>query len=335
MASTCDFVWPPKELSLFTGTVSCLFFLVICLGNTLIVLAVVMDPLKKLRSPFNYFVANLAVSDLIVGVICMPTAIYYHFAEYLIKRTDLVVRVFHLSLFISLTASILCHIVLSMDRYISITLPIWYRNNMTFRKCWLCSFFVALGSLTVPFTYLKVGYINYLMIYANTAVIIAMIILVITYYSISHFLKKRAEKTKTSLVTRRALDEKHDIKQEKITKLYLKILLLFLLCYTPATVFIYVMEFCSTCSCLSIHILRDITYILATANSCVNPFIYATTYKHYRRAIMVITKYKHEENSVQFSSIISENVWSEVETITKTNFLSNLRKAWWDKRLEY
>ena len=308
MASRCDIVWPPKELSLFTGIVSGLFFLVICLGNTLVVLAVVIDPLKKLRSPFNYFVANLAVSDLIVGAICMPAGIYFHFAEYLIKRTEMVVRIFHLSLFISLTASILCHIVLSMDRYISITLPIWYRNNMTFKKCWLCSFLVALVSLTVPFTYLKVGYINYLMIYANTAVIIAMIILVITYYSISHFLKKRAEKIKTSVVTRSALDEKHDIKQEKITKLYLKILLLFLLCNTPATVFIYVMEFCSTCSCLSIHILRDITYILATANSCVNPFIYATTYKHYRRAIMVITKQKHEKNSAPLWSITSENV---------------------------
>ena len=307
MASRCDTVWPPKELSLFTGTISCLFFLGICLGNTLIVVAVVIDPLKKLRSPFNYFVANLAVSDLIVGVICMPTAIYYHFAEYLIKRTDMVVRVFHLSLFISLTASTLCHIVLSMDRYISITLPIWYRNNMTFKKCWLCSFLVALVSLTVPFTYVKVGYINYLMIYANTAVIIAMIILVITYYSISHFLEKRAEKTKTN-VTRNALDEKHDMKLKKITKLYLKILLLFLLCYTPATVFIYVMEFCSTCSCLSIHILRDITYILATANSCVNPLIYATTYKHYRRAVMVITKHKDEGNSVTFLSVTIENV---------------------------
>ena len=309
MASRCDSVWPPKELSLFTGIVSCLFFLIICLGNTLIVLAVAIDPLKKLRSPFNYFVANLAVSDLIVGVMCMPTAIYYHFAEYLIKRTDMVVRIFHLSLFISLTASILYHIVLSMDRYISITLPIWYRNNITFRKCWVCSFLVALVSLIVPFTYLKVGYINYLMIYANAAVIIAIIILVITYYSISHFLEKRAEKTKTSIVKRSALEEKHDKKQEKITKLYLKILLLFLLCYTPATVFIYVMEFCSSCSCLYIHILRDITFILATANSCVNPFIYATTYKHYRRAIiMFISKYKHEENSVPHWSITGENV---------------------------
>lgn len=69
----------------------------------MIVIAVVKDPLKKLRSPFNYFVANLAVADLIVGIVSMPIGIYNHTLEYLKTKPDILKRVF--SNFVHITHS--------------------------------------------------------------------------------------------------------------------------------------------------------------------------------------------------------------------------------------
>jgi len=50
-------------------------------GNSLIIVLVIKDPLNKLRSPFNYFLVNLAVSDLIIGVVTMPISFYVHYED--------------------------------------------------------------------------------------------------------------------------------------------------------------------------------------------------------------------------------------------------------------
>ena len=51
-------------------------------GNLLVVLAVIVDPNKNLRSPSNYFVASLGFADLIVGLLACPMSSVYH------KRTE-------------------------------------------------------------------------------------------------------------------------------------------------------------------------------------------------------------------------------------------------------
>ena len=60
----CKGVWSPSYLSLLSTIISVAFCLVITVGNLMVVVVVVVDPLKKLRSLFNYFVVNLAVADL-------------------------------------------------------------------------------------------------------------------------------------------------------------------------------------------------------------------------------------------------------------------------------
>ena len=129
----CRDVWAPgylSQLSTIIGVVSCL---VITVGNFMIIVAVVVNPLQKLQSPFNYFVVNLAVADLIVDMIAMPFGLYYHSQEYLMKKPAfrLVEKFFHLSLFTSLTASLLSLITLSIDRYIAITFALKYRRYLT------------------------------------------------------------------------------------------------------------------------------------------------------------------------------------------------------------
>ena len=260
----------------------------------MIVIAVVKDPLKKLRSPFNYFVINLAVADLIVGIISMPIGIYNHTLEYLKTKPDVLKRVFTVTLFISLTASLLCLITLSVDRYVAITFPMKYRSNLTWRKCWIGSFIIWILSLSLPFIYLKVGYINYLMIYVNTAVVIAAITLVMTYIRIYKFLRGQIQRMKeisrTTSNETKMLESKRTLQQKKVTRVFLWILVLFLVCYIPATIIVYILQFCATCHCESIHVMRDTTFYLLTVNSCMNPFVYALKNKHYRHALTQVWK---------------------------------------------
>ena len=290
----CKNVWAPSYLSLLTAIIGSVFFIVITLGNLMIVIAVVKDPLKKLRSPFNYFVVNLAVADLIVGIISMPIGIYNHTLEYLKTKPDVLKRVFTVTLFISLTASLLCLITLSVDRYVAITFPMKYRSNLTWRKCWIGSFVIWILSLSLPLIYLKVGYINYLMIYVNTAVVIAAITLVMTYIRIYKFLRGQIQRMKeisrTTSNETKMLESKRTLQQKKVTRVFLWILVLFLVCYIPATIIVYILQFCATCHCESIHVMRDTTFYLLTVNSCMNPFVYALKNKHYRHALTQVWK---------------------------------------------
>ena len=292
----CSNIWAPSYLSLLSTIIGAVFCLVITVGNFMIIVAVVVNPLKKLRSPFNYFVVNLAVADLIVGMISMPFGLYYHSQEYLMKKPAFrsVEKFFHLSLFISLTASLLSLITLSIDRYIAITYALKYRRYLTWTKCWIVSFVIWTLSLSLPLIYLEVGYIDFLMIYINTAVTIAAITLIITYNRVYKFLRAQTEKMKGKTATTtpetKAWEVKRTFCQQRVTRIYMWILVLFLGCYTPGAIVVYILQFCTKCNCEVIHIMRDIGFYLITVNSCMNPFVYAFKNKHYRYAVRELWK---------------------------------------------
>ena len=286
----CKDVWAPSYLSLLSTIMSVAFCLVITVGNLMVIIVVVVDPLKQLRSLFNYFVVNLAVADLIVGTISMPIAIYYLLQEYFGRRPNfrLYEKISHMSLFTSLTASLVCLITLSIDRYIAITYAVRYRKHATWKKCWFTSFIIWVLSLSLPYIYLKTGYINFLMIYINTAVAIAAITLIVTYIRVYSFLRNQTEKLKEIIRTTtnetKLLEIKRNYQQRRVTRVFLLIFVFFLACYTPGAIFIYVLQFCKKCTCETIHIMRDVSYYLITINSCINPFVYAFNHKHYKNA---------------------------------------------------
>ena len=290
MTKNCGDVWAPSYLSLLSTIIGAVFCLIITVGNLMIIFVVIVDPLKKLRYPFNYFVVNLAVADLIVGMIGMPLGLYNHSQEYLKKKPAfrIIEKIFHMSLFISLTASLLSLIALSIDRYIAITFATKYRRYLTWKKGWITSCIIWTLSLSIPLIYLEVGYINFLMIYINTAVVIAAVTLIITYTRVYKFLQAQTEKLKKNTAIAKhetkVLEVKRAYWQQRVTRIFLWILILFLCCYTPGTIIVYILQFCTKCDCEFIHIMRDIAFYLITVNSCMNPFVYAFKNKHYKYA---------------------------------------------------
>ncbi|NXB37866.1 HRH3 protein, partial [Eulacestoma nigropectus] len=101
-----------------------LLSLVTILGNILVILAFVMD--RNLRHRSNYFFLNLAVSDFAVGAFCMPLYIPYaltgtwHLGRSLCKLW-LVMD------YLVCTASVFNIVLISYDRFLSVTKAISYR----------------------------------------------------------------------------------------------------------------------------------------------------------------------------------------------------------------
>ena len=145
--------------------------------------------------------------------------------EYLRQVDNTIAKLYLLTFFISITASILSLIALSVDRDVAITQPLKYRKYLSWLRCRLISFGIWFISLTMPFLYFKIGFCDYFMFYANTGIFIASVTMVFTYFRTHNFLRKHTEEMKSplageTLILKRLMTEK------RITNVLLIVLIL-------------------------------------------------------------------------------------------------------------
>ena len=180
----CQAIGPPSELSFMTASMSIVFIITNIPGNILVILAVFLDPNKNLRTPFNWLVVNLAIADLIVGVITEPFFVYYHIKEGMKKnRVSEELMTIHMAYFVSCTASVLSLTSLAVERYLAVRVrkPNTYRNKVTNKRILLTIVMIWLISLSLPNIYFHVGFPNYAFIFTNTCNVVAVLIICITY----------------------------------------------------------------------------------------------------------------------------------------------------------
>ncbi|XP_022050417.1 5-hydroxytryptamine receptor 2B [Acanthochromis polyacanthus] len=118
-------------------------------GNILVILAVSLE--RKLQNATNYFLMSLAVADLLVGVLVMPTALITVLYK---SRWPLPEFLCPIWLFLDVlfsTASIMHLCAISLDRYIAIKKPIQHSQYKSRAKAlvkialvWLISICIAI-----------------------------------------------------------------------------------------------------------------------------------------------------------------------------------------------
>ena len=308
MASmSCNGIPAPIEVSLFSTISYSVLSILTTIGNSCIVFVVYKDPFKKLKTPFMYFVVNLAIADLIVGCVFSPVGVYVHSSEAMGTLNETAVKVLHISFFMSATASILSLIALTIDRYIVITFPLKYLKYLTWKRCVIITGVICFISLTFPFGYLKVGFIDYLVVDAFASMFLSFIIFIFTYIRIYKFLRKQTRSLAKHIKATAEESEEFQLqrlKQEKkVTRVFLWVLFLFLLTYGPASAMILTLKFCPHCDCYFRHWLRDLTLVFISVNSLMNPFIYTVRLKTFRKSLVYLTKkYRGKVRSDTFES---------------------------------
>ncbi|KAK3701529.1 hypothetical protein QZH41_007895 [Actinostola sp. cb2023] len=269
----CGNVSAPIALSFTSASLSIVIGLISIPGNLLVLLAVLLDPNKDLRCPFNFFVSNLALADLIVGCVVAPMSTIFHICEGLGVYIIVPIEALHLLFFITCTASLLSLAALAVDRYLAITTPLRYRTALSGNRVIIASIFIWIFSIGFSFIYFQSGYILYTFVFAHTAVAFTFVVLLFTYLKI--FVTLRTQVQNWENLSENNDDNKRMVKWEKkITKTFLIMLALFMACYFPSVIFVYIMNICTTCSCDLVHVARDLQLILVMANSSMNPFVY-------------------------------------------------------------
>ncbi|XP_066917831.1 melanocortin receptor 5-like [Clytia hemisphaerica] len=312
-------VHPPFELSMLTTILSGVIALMTIIGNGLIIITVIKDPLKRLHTPFNYFLVNLAVADLIVGCSTMPVSVYFHYQESTGFIDLRVSKVLQSSIFISGSASILSLLALSVDRYFCIVWAIRYRQCLNWNRCHIITACIWIFSLSFPFLSWKLGYVKYLMFFACSSVLVGIILMLFVYAKVHLYLQnqtKQLRKRTTSKVDQTTNPRRLSMKR-KVTQTFLIIMLAFVLVYVPAFVMIFTLQFCESCGCVFRHWLRDLQFLLVASNSAINPLICTARLKQFRTSIKQLFTGKRARNSASkagLTNLASRQMSNETTT---------------------
>ena len=282
----CEDVWAPFALSCTTASCAAILCIITVPGNVLICWAIIRDPFHELKSSFNYFVLNLAIADLFIGAVTEPVFVWYHTKEALHHRVLGLRWLVYMSYFMTCAASLFSIAALTFDRYLTVTSS--YRRKIEASRAIAVSVAIWVVSLAVPFLYFAIGFYKFAFIFANTAIVTTLAILVFSFIRIQRSLRSHAVQIAAILQEKNRL---RNLQMErKVTKYFLYILLSFAFCSVPSCVMIYVINLCSTCHCDVIHWFRDFQYIVVLINSSTNQFLYAWRMPNFRRAFRLVTR---------------------------------------------
>ena len=190
----CTFVQAPKILSIFSASITSVFIPVITAGNFLVILSVFKDPNKELRTAFNFFVVNLAIADLVVGMLTCPLALVTHIIEAegtLPSEMKRLRQSLHYSYFASVSASLLNLAALCIDRVIAIRFPLRYRMELSFWHHVISAVGIWVIAVSVSSVYFEIGYEEMAMIMAIVSILFTFIVMISTVFVLYCAVKKR------------------------------------------------------------------------------------------------------------------------------------------------
>ena len=235
----CENISAPSHLCYFTASSSILITVFATAGNSLVVLAVFLNPNRDMRTPFCYFVANLSIADLIVGLITGSMSSIYHIFAALNMKEERFRTVMIVAFFVSCTVSLLSLTALALERYLAIMHPAIYRTKLSPVRALLISVLVWIVSILLSMIYFFVQYNTYRFIFANTALTVTIVVLIFTNAKILKYLRQQMhqwdtlhECTEENLIMKRLM-----MWEKKMTKTLVIVMLLFLAFYLPSLCF--------------------------------------------------------------------------------------------------
>lgn len=269
--------------------------LTIC-GNLLLLITILIDPLRCLRTPTTYFIANLAFSDLLIGLLIgYGNAVdeYLQYADEGERRW--IAIVINIGGGATLVSGIWTVIAVALDRYVAVTDPLHYSERVTTsRVVWyiLLSWLLAMA-LPVPYQFAGQSWPIVLLIFSHTHFTIPVLLLLVIYFRIFRSLSRRRLGLLRLTASISTMTLRHTLESEKkMTSTSLVILILFCASFLPFYVKIQILNFCK---CLDSKSYRKFSFVVHTflyLSSLMDPFMYAWRVPKFRRSLRECFKIK-------------------------------------------
>lgn len=274
-------------------------------GNSLVVIAIVKDPYRELKTIPNYLILNLAVCDLIVGIpseLLLGLLHFYHSSSYLHF-------VAYTSLYFAMVASSLTIATLAFERYIVVEAPLQSKEYLVYSHLKLSIFYIWLIAACVAFLSL-LNYCNekeYRMIVISVIGIPTMLFMFLIYsrifYLVRRFIRRDLETSeRQSLLGSNDFNENVRKREKDIAMSVFLFVGAFAVCWMPC----FIMEIIYYKNTKDKHPTdpgsmekaADLVRFSGLLSSLLNPLIYALRFDKFRKAIRFIFQscFYHSDN---------------------------------------
>ena len=296
------------------GTVAfCLIIIVSLIANSLIVILVCKTP--NLRKPINYFIANMASSDLLYPIFLMPWKLsFLHTNTFLIggQLGQALCKLVPFIISVSFVVSSQNLILIAVDRFGAVVFPL--RSPLIRSK--LCPFFIiatwiVAAAVSSPdlFTYELVEYpegtwcvenwkteafgesssfASFSLAYYILFIYIPVLLLVILYSIIVIKLKTQAHPGEQSANSQ----QQRDRRNRNVLQMSIAIVTVFVFCCLPYSINFLITQYQDTFTHLSCSfwIYKKVILYVANAYCAINPVICFIFSSNYRNALKRLIK---------------------------------------------
>ena len=269
--------------------------LTIC-GNLLLLMTILFDPLRCLRTPTTYFIANLAFSDLLFGLLIGYGRAVVEYLQYAHEaEPKWIATVINEGGGATLAGGIWTVIALALDRYIAVTDPLHYRERVTARRVVLCILLSWPLAMAIPAPYLfaRKSWPIVLLTFSHTHFTIPVLLLLVVYFRIFRSLSRRRSELFRLAASISTMTLRHTLERErKMAGTSLMILILFCASFFPFFIKIQILNFCKCLDSRPYRKFSVVAHIFLYLSSLMDPFMYAWRVPKFRRSLRQWLKFK-------------------------------------------
>lgn len=257
-------------------------------GNLLVIVAVYKDPFRELRTTANYLLVNLAVADLIMGLVVEPIWAFQYWVKENSSNNSNYSIAANVILVLAVGASNLTVLSLTIERYIVLERPLQREAlfSMTGVKIsisliWLTA--SVISSLIIPF-WDKRGYTLFLFTGIGFFLLFIMLGLYIRMFIIIRKFNKAllAQGAQATLIQPGQAYITARKREQQVAKAIFLFFGTFALCWLPSVV-VETIKYREPK--INEHICRGVVF-LGLFNSALNPVLYTFRMPTFRRAIV-------------------------------------------------
>ena len=263
---------------------------------------------RSLRSISNFFIASLAVSDLLVGLAVNPVYVAIHLSGVAFDFTRVwPVRLAENWLWIqSVITSTFNLTAISLDRYIAVTRTFLYTQTVTKQRCIVGVIFVWTFSVlfaSIRFLIHDSRYLPILWITTTTAMVL-LPLLIICYCYFHIFRAARRQQRQIAILSSVNAAYGNIILKNKKTAWTIGIIIgLFVIMWTPSLILSFVdLAMVGSCKRLKLTLGWHFATFVSFFSSCCNPWVYAARSRKFRQAFKRVLRPQRNDSSAQVAT---------------------------------
>ena len=251
------------------------------------VLCIFLTLKKKVRRvPNSYFVINLAVADILVGITVEPVKA----ASFWSNNRNILFS-YYIFAVLSCVCSIVSISALMVDRFLAVCRPFQYRSLV--KPCRIRTAILIIWLFSIHFSILPLlGWRSAsFQVYLNSlGVLFPAAIMLLSYYGLRRSLRGEIANLQNWAADRTQATHVRNMvtRERRVSTTVFIMLLVFLVSWCPAVTVDFVMVFCEKCRSDTLLLARDVTLTIGFFSSGINPGLYAWRIKSFRQGLTLL-----------------------------------------------